>query len=358
MSNTIGHMLKVMTAMNNQYLHIFKLFLISAVLCGGFSLNVYSQTLDESELLNVLEELKKSRSETSYFGVLEIRYGPEKPRSALYNVWSKPPSIYFMERKLTGKNKRKKGGRQFQQRQHTRRHSYQHESSEFSLFPRRKYLDLFLKNYRVEKNIGEVQAGRKTFMLDLKPIHLPSFGMRLWYDESNHFILKREIVYFGDEDELTTMRHEFKEIQFDISFPDSILAKASKKSDNRRRTRKKPGQRFETLTELKKNTDATPFVPKNLPDGFELTSIGFNKEAGRNITHLHYTNGLLNLSIFEIKGPLPKSFGRLLKSPTNRRVKNYSFRQMVVKKVDPYSFLLIGNFPRQQMQKIADSLQN
>ena len=233
--STIGLTLKVIMAMNKKYIHIIKFIVFLTLLVGLFSPCVYSQTLNENELLDLLGKIKKSRSNISYFGVLEIGYRMEKPRSTLYNVWSNPPSIYYMERKLSERHKKHKNDRQFLERQRMGRHSYQGESTEFTLFPRRKYLNLFLKNYQVEKHPGEPIAGRNTTRLDVKPDHLPSFGIRLWFDESNHFILKREIVYFTIQDELATLRHEFKEIQFNVTLPDTILAKASRKNGNRGR---------------------------------------------------------------------------------------------------------------------------
>ncbi len=354
----IGHIMRAQIQMNRKYLQILLALVFLILLVGQFSTRGFTQTLSKSEVVEILGKMKQSRSEIVYNGLLEIEYKREKPRIMLFTVWALPPSIYYLEPKLSGAKKRSKDTqRKFSEKKRMRRHAFQRNNREFDLFPKRKYLNLFSKNYLVEKYSGESIAGKKTVRLNVKPIHLPRFGIRLWFDESNYFILKREIVYYSDQNELLTMRHEFKKIEYGVTLPDSIIAKVGAKNEYHRRTGKRPGSRYKTVSELINKTEVTPFLPEYLPDGFELISIVFKQETGRNIIHFHYTDGLLNLSIFEIKGPPPKSFERLLNQPKNRKGQNYSFQQMIIKKVNHHSFLLIGNFSRIEIQQIADSLE-
>ncbi len=354
----IGHIMRVQIQMNSRYFQILLALVFSILLFGLFLTPVFTQTLSKSEVLEILGKMKQSRSEIVYNGLLEIEYRREKPRRMLFTVWAQPPSIYYLEPKLSRAKTRSKGTHsKFSEKKRMRRHAFQRNNREFDLFPNRKYLNLFARNFLVDKYPGVSIAGKKTVRLDVKPIHLPRFGIRLWFDESNYFILKREIVYFSDQNEFATMRHEFKKIEYGVTVPDSIVAKVGDKNKDHRRTGKRPGNRFKTVFEFMNKTEATPFLPEYLPDGFELVSIDYKQETSRDIIHLHYTDGLLNLSIFEIKGPLPKSFERLLKQPKNRKGQNYSFQQIIIRKVNHHSFLLIGNFSRIEIQQIADSLE-
>jgi len=58
--STIGLILKVITTMNKKYIHIIKFIVFLTLLVGLFSPCVYSQTLNENELLDLLGKKNES----------------------------------------------------------------------------------------------------------------------------------------------------------------------------------------------------------------------------------------------------------------------------------------------------------
>jgi hypothetical protein len=333
----------------------------------GFILILYpfsavgiAQSLNDAELLDIMTKIKKARSELTYIGMVEVNGGLDERHTMLFKIWVQPPSVYHMESySLPGRGRDKRFRRDFRGRDRAPRFRppFHRSASEFSLLPREKYLSLFQQNYIADLRADEHIAGRPTTLLTIKPNHLPRFGMRLWYDNSNHLILKREIVYFEPDDESISFRQKFQEIEYAEALPDSILERAQKRQAGTRRRGRRSGQKLEAIDDLTNKTDAAVFVPQYVPEGCELAAINHKKENGREIIHLHYTDGLLGFSIFEITGPPPESIKKLLNRSPRKRTARQKFQQMVVKQQNHHSFLVLGNFPRVQLRKIANSLE-
>lgn len=313
-----------------------------------------SQDINAGKLEEILTKIKTARSELIFDGVMAIRYEGAKKRESLYQIWGQPPSIYHV--RPIESHRRDKDGVHVKNRRRSSSAKLRGSHGEFALFPHKRYLNLFAQNYAFDLREGEAVAGRQSTLLTITPHNPPRFGMRIWYDQRNYFILKREIVYFGEGYEAVSFSQKFKEVNFVAALPDSIVALAKKREGDREKRKRPDRNVFTTVDDLVNDAGVSAFVPGFVPKGCELAAIVYRDENTRKIVHLHYTDGLLNFSIFEILGPPPEWAEKYLHQSENKSYKYHDFQQMVAERNGDYLFLLMGNFEHQELRKIANSL--
>lgn len=348
-------------------------FLAAVLLLGGLPGSAFcgqpeqKKVLSPAEMTVLFSELDSSRKSIAYTGVVEVRYFLRKEGNYPVRVWFKPPNfIHFAPLEPLpdvrpspqlppGQGLRPKRG-------HRPRRPHREEF--YRLMPAKKYLELFGRNYEVSLQPDGKIAGRPADLLDIRPKFPPRFGIRLWLDGRNRLILQRQILFYRKErPPRKIVEIGFREINFSPQFPDSVLKKAEasvrrmKKMRAVMEKRHKRIRRFDTLDSLRQALNEPIYVPGWLPRGFDLVSRSLGAEKERKTIHLHYTDGLLNLSIFEIYGPPPKFLMRYLRHRKGAGRRGFRFRELLVRKAgEKVTFLLIGNLPRFELKRIADSM--
>ena len=357
----IGSIMRIQVLKNS---HITSSVMIClALLLAILSLphSVRAQSLDAMMLHKILMASDSARSSLSYTGIVEIQPEFRHPQPLQIRIWAQGKNLYFQQ-PLSPPPDRPMMPRQRMERNFRRHHRllrpmpFGAENNDFGFMLDQKYLTLFLRNYQVEYHPSDLIAGRATNLLIIKPNFLPRFGMRLWLDQQNFLVLKREISYFKPNEEKLTLRFQFREIQFDVSPPDSILELANQEELPRKEFDWLPAKMtFTDLQELKNQIHTEVFEPKIIPPGCELISIRVVQERRRDVIQLHYTDGLLNFSIFQFYGAPPHVIKNILQQQPPRNPLP-RFQQIIAKQKGDYSFLLIGNFPSEQLDQIAESL--
>jgi len=345
--------------------------LLAALILGGHQLWAAQapgkKALSSDEIVTLFSQLDSSRKAVAYSGVVTVRYFARKPESFSVRVWFKPPNlIHFAPLKpLPEFRPEPKLPPERERGMHRGNHPPRRHGEEiYRLMPAQKYLQLFGQNYNVWLQQDGKIAGRPVDLLDIRPKYLPRFGIRLWLDHQHRLILQRQILFYRDgRPPRKIVEIGFKEITLDPVFPDSVLraAEASARRMEKMRIRMEKHhrniRRFDSLDSLKQELAENLYVPAELPQGFELVSRSLGVEKERKTVHLHYTDGFLNLSIFEIYGRPPRSLRRYLHRKRPPHDRRFLFRDMLVRRAEKgITFLLIGNLPHFELKRIADSM--
>jgi hypothetical protein len=316
------------------------------------------------ELEYILAEIDSARWKLPFTGILQIqRVG--LPRPLKVRVWAKPPFLMRFYPVCVPDEPR--GIRELEKRMRNRRRprfsSRQVRDEFYGLTPRSKYLNLLGKNYELVKKTGNVVAGIPTITVLLKPRFLPRFGIRFHYDPERYFVLKREILFFRPErPPKRVINLEFEIIQFNPLFPDSLqelIEKRKKGYEGRRRRYQDREARianFDSLEELVDSIRTTIYVPEKLPEGFELVRISLSRRHGYYVVHLHYTDGLLGISLFQFVDFFPRFLKRYERRQKEKRESPYYFRQFYATRKGKNGFLFIGNVDSRMLRRIGRSL--
>lgn len=322
------------------------------------------RTLSGDEIVRLFSELDSTRKSTAFSGIVEVRHLTREKRRFPLRVWFKPPNLFHMVPLRPLPHMRP------EPRMPVGLHRWTHGmrgprgTEVYKIMPMRRYLELFSRNYQVRMAHDGQIAGLPADLLDIRPNFPPRFGIRLWLDRDSHFILGRQILFYRPErPPRPILEIAFTEINFHPVFPDSVLAIVERRAKRMEKMKKLMARRhhnirrFGSLDSLKAALDEPIFVPDYLPRGFDLVSRSVSIDKKRKTVHLHYTDGLLNLSIFEIHGEPPRSLERYRPPRHRRRPEPFHFQEMLVRRLgEDRVFLLIGNLPRRELRRIANSL--
>ncbi len=327
-------------------------FLLLTLIFSGLtfaSIPAQAKPVQADTLSKILMKSDSIRKTLVYTGIVNLRYYAKRDLDLKLRVWRNKNLFYHQEviEPVQSKNK-------------TRRNSHssvREKYSDLTIMPDQKYVELLMKNYNVMFEPGEKVANRTTERLSIRPKNLPRFGLKIWFDRKRFHILRREIIFFQKNIDRPVLSMEYQTIQFDKLPPDSLLQREKKKRNSaQKRTRSEKKISFRTVAGMKKSLGKSVFVPRFVPEGCELVSIKYAKDKRREVTHLHYTDGILGLSLFQYFGKPPSFVSRMLKEETTSNNANLVFRQLYATRRGKYSFLLIGNFTKEQLKKVAQSL--
>jgi outer membrane lipoprotein-sorting protein len=167
-------------------------------------------------------------------------------------------------------------------------------------------LDRVMENYRAVFDGHETIADRPTLSLSLINKYTGERAVRIWIDEQTHLVLQKE-EYHGNGSVASQTR--FEELRYTSSIPDDIFATDA------------PGYEQVSTREIAEPTsdidrvvhDAgfTPASPKDLPQGYSLTTGDVSTVNGVKTLHLMYTDGLRTISLFENATGAAADFGTL-----------------------------------------------
>jgi negative regulator of sigma E activity len=167
-------------------------------------------------------------------------------------------------------------------------------------------IDRVMENYRAVFDGHETIADRPTLSLSLINKYTGERAVRVWIDEQTHLVLQKE-EYHGNGSVASQVR--FEELRYTSQIPDDIFATDA------------PGYEQVSAREIAEPTsnidrvihDAgfTPASPKDLPQGYSLTTGDVTTVNGVKTLHLMYTDGLRTISLFENATGAAADFGTL-----------------------------------------------
>ena len=195
----------------------------------------------------------------------------------------------------------------------------------------------FGNEYDVSIVRKERVAGRKTVVLAIRPHDSFRYGHRVWLDIATAFPLQTKLL---DEHGDIIEQVKFAEITFKTEFDDNALQPSIDIDDFRWYT--KPQR---TVT----NEVVSDWVSDNLPPGFVLTSTRAERVTGSDdpVTHMMFSDGLANVSVFVEPGKDKKISGRSQVGASNAF--NIS--------VGEFRVTAVGEVPAATVEQIARSMQ-
>ena len=214
---------------------------------------------------------------------------------------------------------------------------------------------LIKDNYVTELEGEHFIAGRKSYVIKLSPKKLGSRPCRrIWVDSKEGIPLRTEI--YGIDNRLALLS-SFVNIEFNTKFRenDFILKVPSKTSVKFLKNYKCP-----TLSQAQKVVNFKVNFPKYLPSGFILTSINAKSKSYYNEVQLQFFDGLCSLSIFE-STHINFDYGspNAVKIALNDKegiFQDLGLLKIVNWKADGLYFTLIGELSKEEMIKIAESI--
>ena len=202
---------------------------------------------------------------------------------------------------------------------------------------------LLLKNYTVKVHGPETVAERKAWVVDIDPVAKGKPRQTLWIDEQTGLILRSK--RFRANGSLAALS-QFVHIRIPAEVPDELVdyepPKGYKVEDHGL------SPQFLSLDGLKDAVASPPAVPQTLPGGFQFESAGTVSTHGQSVVHLRYTDGLLNISLFQ--SPVPVRLRELADSPGEGRLPGGRILQW---KADKRSYILIGDLSQGMMRRLA-----
>lgn len=195
--------------------------------------------------------------------------------------------------------------------------------------------------YGAEYDVSVVKedrvAGRRTVMLAIRPHDNFRYAHRIWLDADTSFPLKTEMVSH-DGDLIEEIK--FAEIEFGAGVSKDQLA-PSMSLDN-----------FSWFSEPKRYaaTDIeTAWQSTDLPPGFRAVSTTRKTLPGADkpVTHIAYSDGLANVSVFIADASASRMTGKANVGASN----TYSLRR------DNHLITVVGEVPAATVERIATSMQ-
>ena len=338
------------------YITLFVFFLTSS--CLFANVDTLKRIADaESETAYVGLRLKTSSTSHGARTVEEfvIHRSAEESYRRFVSVVGSPKSIT----EENGGDKKQENRDKNERSRRSREFRWDRHSSQFSV----KAIELIAHNYELElRHWGEKIAGHETDLLIIKPKHPNRSTKHIYFARKNGVILRVE-----DLDAAGILRNMF--VYTRISFdPKAVDVKWDKVKED---IKPQPwhNRPVITLSQAGKILKKKPIQPTYLPAGFKLQGIYKRQFRGIHI-QLKYTDGLLDISLFETKNEVrSESTDR----PSNRGERN---RQVPVIKIgetsvykgqrgsdyifnwrkDGVLFTILSPIPPSELQKVAESI--
>jgi outer membrane lipoprotein-sorting protein len=167
--------------------------------------------------------------------------------------------------------------------------------------------DRVIANYRAVSDGPGVIAEHPTTSIELVNKYTGERAMRVWLDAKTHLVLKKE-AYHGNG--AVASQTLFDDLRYTTSIPDAVfstdLPAGFTESKGTEVSMPSPD-----IDRAIKDAGFTPYTPKDLPEGFKLTSGAVDTVNGVKSLHLLYSDGLRTISLFENANGAAADFGSL-----------------------------------------------
>ena len=214
-----------------------------------------------------------------------------------------------------------------------------------------------LQNYRAVSAGNETVADRATASIVLINKYTGERVERVWIDHETHLVLKKEEYHANGS---VASQSRFDALRYTNSIPDGIFS-----TDAPSGYTQSTGQSLATpssdIESVLKRAGFPPIEPKNLPQGFGISSGDVTTVNGVRTLHLLYSDGLRSISLFENATGAAADFGSL-------RPKTISFDKhdaqyvedgpttLLTWREEGLYFALVGDLTRSELITIAISV--
>lgn len=229
-------------------------------------------------------------------------------------------------------------------------------------------LDLLLKNHDVTAEKAEDVAGRAADVLAVRQRQSGRLAKKVWVDRETALIVRSESY---DSDGKLASLTVYDNIEWNPKLDDSLFeAPAGWQRIGADNDRERHWERDALSKEVGFEVREPAYVPAGYTlDGFHL----FRCRRGIASAHLRYVDGLKSISIFEQMSACPRGGGPGVKGGGKGRgwgrgrgggggwrcgceLAGGQQGEMLVKHTDGMTLILVGDLPKHELQKIADSI--
>ena len=216
-------------------------------------------------------------------------------------------------------------------------------------------VDLVLRNYQAVLAGQEQILGRQTDVVTLQPRHGSGPSRKLWIDRATGVVLRTEQYNSGGK---MVSRSLYLSVDWKANPPDSLFTiPEGWKQVNA----PLQAERHWEKGELSKRLGFTVREPGYLPQGFVLD--GFHLVLRPNAqpsAHIRYVDGINSISLFEHRCPPGRGrgfqWGRRMGRRGNCEFFTSSEGNVLVKEVGGIRFIVVGDLPEDELQKVINSL--
>jgi len=212
-------------------------------------------------------------------------------------------------------------------------------------------------NYRAVRAGGETIADRRADIIDFVNRYTGQRALRMWTDSATHVVLAKE-AYHGDGSLAWRLRYD--EIRFTGSIPAAVFS-ADLPHDFTSVHGREYGHPSEDLTRAIAECGFSPIGPKDLPDGFNVSTADLSTVKGVKNLHLTYSDGLRTVSLFENATDRAIDFGALTPVPIafdghNGQYVRDGQTTLLAWRERGLAFALVGDLDLKELVKIATSV--
>lgn len=232
------------------------------------------------------------------------------------------------------------------------RHEWRQSRSQFS----KEEIQLIAQNYNLEESAStEKIMNYETNILTITPKFAGRPSKRIFFARENGVILRVE-----DLDAEGVLQDMF--VYTRISFKPEAVERKWKAVEKEIKPRP-PRSSSISLAKAEKKIKTKPIQPEYLPPGFQLKDVRLIKSRENDSILLEYTDGLVNFTLFEKAGKLPRIRDRDRREETEIELGGITVYKRLFRGADTFRwsgakihFFLIGALPASEMQKVVESI--
>ena len=250
-------------------------------------------------------------------------------------------------------NRRRDNSENLRDRQEANRdrHEWRQVRCQFS----KKEIELIAQNYNLEESAStEKTANYETNILTITPKFAGRPTKRIFFARENGVILRVE-----DLDAEGVLQDMF--VYTRISFNPETVERKWKAFEKEIKPRP-PRSSSISIAEAEKMIKTKPIQPEYLPPGFQLKDVRIIKSRENDSILLEYTDGLVNFTLFEKAGKLPRIRDRDRREEIEVELGGTPVYKRRFRGTDTFRwsgakihFFLIGAIPAAEMEKVVAS---
>lgn len=255
------------------------------------------------------------------------------------------------ERRDSNRQRDDNGNRRDRQETNWDRHEWRQVRSQFS----KEEIELIAQNYNLEESAStEKIVSYETNILTITPKFADRPSKRIFFARENGVILRVE-----DLDAEGVLQDMF--VYTRISFNPEAVERKWKAFEKEIKPRP-PRSTSISIAEAGKMIKTEPIQPEYLPPGFQLKDVRIIKSRENDSILLEYTDGLVNFTLFEKAGKLPRIRDRDRREETEVELGGATVYKRRFRGMDTFRwsgakmhFFLIGAIPIAEMEKVVAS---
>jgi negative regulator of sigma E activity len=199
--------------------------------------------------------------------------------------------------------------------------------------PEPEAFDLLTRNYDLRVDQGpQVVAQRDCSLLLINPRHKGNPSKRMWIDRGTGLVLRTELLNWKQQHISISA---FRDIQIDPNLTDALPLLAP--------------PRQAQIAPRRTVLGFQPSSPAYIPPGYVSTGTDVMTLGKFTAAHLHYTDGLNTISLFQAPG-------RAFANETPFGSMELSFTQVIMWRRGDMAFAIMGDIDPAELRKMADSI--